>query len=428
MAKKVSNPIPLSMIEFPEGGEEGQPLVKLSSAPYHMGFRGNIGGVGRVVSSSLRITNPTSGFFDAKWIGFEGVTRELVNSPVIFIGLPSTGNFRYDIIQGFNDGTTSVKSGTPATEGSVIEPTPDTGALMLIGVLWNSLGEYQIIPPNPVPNQVDFPPTRYSTGIAPNTTGKYAKIWQGVLSSANNYALACYFGNPVSGTAPYNGSVGQLFVTFTCDVSANIISETVKIETIGDSPLVGEFTLVQLSGNQACILHKASHYWSRIQFGFPWFNTEIKVQDFINGGAYGARPSGSFWDSIKLAGGGSSEYSVPAEHVTVSVATTRALDLEDQINDSVINFTLQNNLVVDITDLPTTTNKAFNLVLTFFQDNVGGRTVTWDYPEGSILWPCGAEIIVGDLANQMTVVNLFWNGAKLIATKSCGHSVVPVIV
>lgn len=125
---------------------------------------------------------------------------------------------------------------------------------------------------------------------------------------------------------------------------------------------------------------------------------------------------------LRNPGGDGGSSIVPAVHVTVDETETYLFDLTERVSDLVVNFTLNAGLTVEVTDLPETTDKAFVLTLTFLQGTGGGHAVSWTYPEDSIYWPSGAEIIPGDTEGEMTIVTLFWNGAKFVASKSCGYN------
>lgn len=242
------------------------------------------------ISAELTIISSTSGEITASWIDYESDTESVTDYPLSFNGggLPATDNFRYDLIQGLDDGTVDVKEGIEGDEDSVAIPSTDVGKVLLSIVLWNSLGEGVIIPP--VDDLGDWSLIRLSTQAAPNTTGKYAKVWDGPLLPSNNYGIELSYQEPINPNSPFDGS-GQrnLKVSFTCDESANIVSSTVQIET--DGGVEGEFILYQLSGNRAAIYHKSNHYWGRIEYRILFHNSSVDLLDFPNGSVYGAEPA-----------------------------------------------------------------------------------------------------------------------------------------
>lgn len=252
---------------------------------------------------SLTIQDQFTGIVDASWIGYNGVTRTVENVEVNFIGLPSAGNFRYDLIQGLDNGTLFVKTGSQGVELAVAPPIDDFDKVSLGMILWSHTGEYQITESSSNSSFI-VSNKRYRTRVAPNTTGKYAKVCDFDLTLNNNYQVQIAFGNPVN-PVTVAGSMDNLLLTFTCNPDATITGGTVQIETIGQYADEGEFVLVEVAVGKAELYHKANHYWSRLQYVFPFYNSTVYDRNFFDDQPYGALPAGNNWLSIKGISGGS---------------------------------------------------------------------------------------------------------------------------
>jgi hypothetical protein len=215
----------------------------------------------RVLSYDLVISSPTAGTLDASWVDFEEDLEGVTAEPLTFNTapdqeLPAPGNFRFDLIQGFDDGTVTVKQGTEANAGAVAPPSADAGALGIVLVLWNSDGEGEVTPPVITdPNQNAWSLARFSTGIAPGTNGKWAKIWEGNLSAIDNFGLIIDYHGPKELTTGAGSGAGRLTASWTCDGALAIAPETVQLETEAGT-LPGEFRLVEIAGNRAALYYK----------------------------------------------------------------------------------------------------------------------------------------------------------------------------
>lgn len=262
----------------------------------------------RLIDAELILTSTTAGTITARWVDFLGETESVTNEALSFNGggLPSAGNFRFDIVQGNNAGAVSVKQGTEGAEGVATIPTADTDNVVLAVVLWSDSGTSEVNPPGGNnTQQTDWSLIRFSTAVAPNTTGKLAKVWEGNLSRDANFSIELAYAEPKNGTT-FVGSGAQLLkLSFTCDASRNILSDTVQLTT-GQGSTAGEFVLYQISGNKAALYHKANHYWSRIQFRILFQNSQVRLQDFINSAAYGSAPGApvATFNSTVESGGG----------------------------------------------------------------------------------------------------------------------------
>lgn len=261
------------------------------------------GGSARLISSELIIASSTAGTISALWVDFTSETESVTDEPLSFNGggLPSAGTFRFDLVQGLDDGTVEVKEGVEG-DGSVgTQPSPDAGKVALAMVLWNELGEGEVIPPE---LDSDWSIKRFNTGTAPNTTGKYAKVWEGDLSAAGNYSIYLAYAEPKNAVNFDGSGLQTLKVSFTCSEILAIITDTVQIVTAGGS-IAGEFILYELAGNKAALYHKSNHYWGRIQYRVLFQNSQVNLDDFFTGQAYGAAPAfEASWESSIEAGGG----------------------------------------------------------------------------------------------------------------------------
>ena len=256
----------------------------------------------REIYTDLIITSDTAGTVSSQWVDNEGDTNTVTSEALTFIGAPSASTLRYDWVVGNDDGTVAVVNGTEGAEGAAVPPSVGGTQVGLRLVLWNDAGTAEVSPPGQS-NSGDFSGTRLQTATAPNTTGKYAKVWEGNLSKDAHYAIELAYDEPKNATAPYPGTgQGNLKVSFTCNSSRNIITDTVQIETVNGT--AGEWVLYQISGNKAALYHKSNHYWGRIQFRILFQNSQVRTQDFVNNGAYGTAPGspvGTWASSLRQA-------------------------------------------------------------------------------------------------------------------------------
>lgn len=243
---------------------------------------------GKLISFSVLVTSSTTGLVSSRWIDYNGINRQVINSPVAFIGLPGTGNFRYDLIQGLNNGTVVVKTGTEGLINAIVRPSAEPDKVSLGYILWSHTGEIIIVDPEPIDV---FPSIRYQTQVAPDTTGKYAKVCDFNLTPSNNYQVVIHYANPVNFVTNTKGSLGSVLIGFTCDPDGNISSPTVRLETVGSYADVGEFTLIQKTTVLAELYHKGNHFWSRIEYGFPFFGSTFSIANIYNNQPYDVLPA-----------------------------------------------------------------------------------------------------------------------------------------
>lgn len=251
----------------------------------------------RLISAQILIDSSTAGRINASWYSTANLLRTLTNNPLTFAGATSAGNLRWDLVELYDNGTAAVKTGAQGT--IPVRPTPTANTLIAGEFIWDENGT--VIP---VENIGSFSNDRYSTLISPNTTGKYAKIWEGELSYVNNYGILISYHEPTNPVNEDGTGVGLLNVSWTCDTSKTIDPDTIRFVTYPGS-VNGEFRLVLLAGNRAAIYHRSNHYWGRIQFRIVFQNSSVRTEDFVNLGLYGASPTGiGSWDSEVLQSGG----------------------------------------------------------------------------------------------------------------------------
>jgi len=246
----------------------------------------------RLVSANLVLTSDTAGNITAQWVDFNGQTESVTAEALAFNagGLPAAGNFRFDIVQGNNAGTVSVKEGTEAVAASVVIPTPDASNVLLAVGLWTEDGDGEVTQPGGDPLQNDFSIIRLATALAPNTTGKFAKVWEGALSADANYSLSINYAEPKNATSFVGSGMQLLNLSFSVNASRVIIADTVKITT-GLGSTAGEFVLYQIAGQRAALYHKSNQYWGRIQYRVLFQNNQILLSDLTNLAPYAAAPT-----------------------------------------------------------------------------------------------------------------------------------------
>jgi hypothetical protein len=258
-------------------------------------LRSEDGSASDVTNYELIITSPTTGIASVSWIDGDNESNVVTDQAVTFPGLPSEDNFRIDLLQAHDDGTISIKPGTEGDELGVTPPAPDANAIGVTTVLWNDAGD--AIQPEPAPANNNFTNKRYTTKADPNTTGKYAKVWEGKLSSTDNYGIIIDYQEPVNAVNFDGVGAARVQVSWTADSSRNIIADTVQFETLGSKTADGDFVLVQIAGNKAALYHKSAHYWGRIQFRATFHNSAVKANNFVNNGVYGSLPAGTSYAS-----------------------------------------------------------------------------------------------------------------------------------
>lgn len=254
----------------------------------------------RLESGELIITSNTSGILNATWYDGSNTLRTITNATVTFPGLPPTGQFRWDIIELFDNGTFAVNSQSP-TASEPIRPTQSPDTVVAAEVIWSDT-QPQTVRPGNSNNIGDFPNTIFTTQTAPGNNGKFAKIWEGSLSVDQNYQIHISYGAPSSDLWPASGvkaRSGMLVANFFCRGGRNITS--VQLYTVDSNAETGDFVLVQLPGNRAALYHQATQFWMRLNFRVVFRNVAVRNQDFVNNGAYEALPSNvGQWDSQSI--------------------------------------------------------------------------------------------------------------------------------
>ena len=259
----------------------------------------------RLISADLVIISDTSGEITAAWVDGDGDTNTVSEEPLTFNTapaqtLPAPGNFRFDIIQGLNNGTVNVKQGTEGDENAVTIPTADAGAVVLAVVLWSSDGTAETEPPAGNTTQNVWSILRFFTETAPNTTGKFAKIWEGPISISDNKSMVLAYAEPKNASILDGAGAQILKMSFTATSDRNIIADSVQLETSGG--LSGDFRLVQIAGNRAALYHRSSHFWGRIQFRVLFQNSSVNLNQFENNQPYGAAPTAVATYNSRVAG------------------------------------------------------------------------------------------------------------------------------
>jgi len=261
----------------------------------------------RLISAELILTSTTAGTITAQWVDFVDETESVTAQALAFngTGLPPTGEVRFDIVQGANDGTASVKQGTSAIPASAVIPTADANNVILAVVLWSDAGEAEVSPPGGGNQaQTDFSLIRLNTLSAANTTGLYAKLMEVNLSKDGNYSLELAYAEPRNAVNFDGVGMQNLRLSFTVNGSRVIIASTVQVVTT-EGTLDGDFVLYQITGNKAALYHKSSHYWGRIQYRILFQNSQISLANFTSNAPYAAAPGSpvATYSSVAETGG-----------------------------------------------------------------------------------------------------------------------------
>jgi len=242
----------------------------------------------RLISADLILASSTAGTITAEWVDFTGQTESVTNAALAFnaAGLPSAGNFRFDIVQGANNGTVSVKRGIEGSASGVAAPSADADNLILALILWAEDGTGEVGQPgNGNVLQNDFSLIRFGTEVTANSTGLFAKVLETDLSSSGSYSIILAYAE-TRNAVNFDGSGAQeLRVSFTVDTSRVIIAQTVQVVTSQGSS-AGEFVLYQLAGNRAAVYHRSNHFWGRIQFRVVFQSSQVPLTDFVNNAPY----------------------------------------------------------------------------------------------------------------------------------------------
>lgn len=247
----------------------------------------------RKVEAEYLITSGTAGtLVIGKWYNADNELKEVTDQPIVFAGVPSAGNLRWDLFVGNADGTASLVSGASGSEA--IRPDVPAGSVVLFELIWNEEGTAS----EPSSDASVWSPNRYATAVIPDTTGKYCKIMEMDLEYVQNYSFVLDYGAPASEAA---NKVGSLHVAFVCTEGIFIDSVTVKMTTVGFSE-PGDFVLVELPGNKAALYHKSTNYWMRLQWRVTFHSSAMALSNFKNDEEYGALPAGTNWQSEVNAG------------------------------------------------------------------------------------------------------------------------------
>jgi hypothetical protein len=241
--------------------------------------------VNTIIFSNVIISSDTAGLLNASWINNTGTSYDIIDEALVFLGTPETGDFRWDLVELLSDGTVNVNSGVEGV--SAVRPTPTSNALVAEEIIWNDAGEATTVPG---PTATPWSLLRYNTQLEPDSTGKFAKIWEGSLSRNEHYAIDILYNDPRNASSFAGAGTGRMKVSWTCSTSRDIISDTVKFFTDGDG-IAAEFRLIQITGKKAAIYHKSSHYWSRIEFRIVFQSSSVKLNDFVTGSSYVTAPA-----------------------------------------------------------------------------------------------------------------------------------------
>jgi len=242
----------------------------------------------RLINADLILTSSTAGTITAEWVDFTGQTETVTNAALAFnaAGLPSAGNFRFDIVQGANNGTVSVKRGIEGSASGVAAPSADANNLILALILWAEDGTGEVGQPgNGNVLQNDFSVIRFTTQVTANTTGLFAKLLETELSVSGNYSIILAYAEPRDAFNFGGSGAQELRLSFTADTSRVIIAQTVQVVTSQGST-GGEFVLYQLAGNRVAVYHRSNHFWGRIQFRVVFQNSQVPLTDFFNNSPY----------------------------------------------------------------------------------------------------------------------------------------------
>jgi hypothetical protein len=87
-------------------------------------------------------------------------------------------------------------------------PDIPSGAVVLYDILWNDVTAV-VSPGNGGGNTTinNFGLKRLATAIQANTTGLYAKLWEGNLSNQDNYQMVLAYGGPASAGKQRSGTI-----------------------------------------------------------------------------------------------------------------------------------------------------------------------------------------------------------------------------
>ena len=243
----------------------------------------------RKVEVSYTIESDTTGtLVIGKWYNDENELFEILSQPIVFLGAPDTGDFRWDLFVGNADGTASLVSGVEGT--AAVRPDIPEGSVVLFELIWNELGE---VTAPPTPGESVWSLERFSTRVEADTIGKYAKIMEMDLAYGQNYQFVLDYGAPAWEAA---NKVGSLYLAFVCTALIQIDPLTVKVLTTGFSE-AGDFVLVQLPDNKAALYHKSTNYWMRLQWRVTFHNVAVDLSTFKQNQPYGTLPAGDNWQS-----------------------------------------------------------------------------------------------------------------------------------
>jgi len=240
---------------------------------------GEAGGA-RIISFSFEIISDTSGEVTAEWFDDVNNNRIVTDQPITFLGTPGAGNFRWDLIKLNYDGTVSVISGT---EGATpIRPSEGTNGMIAGEVIWNELGEFEIVLPDET-----FPDDRFLTEITFSNNNQFAKILSGIIVPGQLYALQLSYTNFSSDwVLNGKGGTGILNVTFLGEATPTINPAAVQIETFDGNSDAADWSLIDTGLGTWDLWHKSKAFWGRAQFRVLMLNSAVSKSWFINNAPY----------------------------------------------------------------------------------------------------------------------------------------------
>ncbi|AWW32426.1 hypothetical protein DN752_21025 [Echinicola strongylocentroti] len=226
---------------------------------------------------------------------------------------PSSGNSRWEMYVGKNDGTIDYLYGAEAADPS--RPSQPSGTIAIREVLRLDSGE--------VREEIevsDFIETKFRTAVTSNSTGKYALIWRGNISGVNNYGIQIDYIMPAQHDDASTGRIGTLNLNVTCQGGS---PEAVKFENQDSNAQAGDFELLEFNDGTLGIYQKSTHWWGRVEALRVRNNTGLVLEtDFYDNQPYAALPSSeNSWSSAPSGSGGSE-----ANNFTPTTGTTITFD------------------------------------------------------------------------------------------------------
>lgn len=262
---------------------------------------------GILVNGTLVLSSDTQAILSG-WSWVIDFAVQQPDGPVTITVLPEDSTYpRPDYFIGLADGSIAYRPSTIDQFGNSIPPAVEADEVLLRIIQRNPDGSTTEQAPEAI--LPDFSDKLYQTEAAPDTVGKYAKVWQGQISENGNYQLHLAYGAPSSELDWETGASaksGYLVLNFYAHQGIPITG--IQFYTVDPASEEGDWVFQRI-GTELALYHKSSNFWMRVYFRALFHNLASLQAGLLNGQPYQPLPGpvDQEFSSIPLATGNGSQ-------------------------------------------------------------------------------------------------------------------------